>query len=477
MRTRSILAVVALLALAGCVGTPVHQPLAGSENAPADPASDQLGWEQGYWYNESLGLTTDDGLNQSEFQAVVNRAMARDEHVRGIEFQKPVPVDVITREKYRQQYTGGGGSTPASVRTFDNVKFQSLFLVGKDENSLSVQRSNQGSSVLGFYSPSNDQIVIVTNGENAVIDELTLAHELGHALQFRNFKLNYQSPTRDAANAHSGLIEGDARYLENRYEAYCGQEWQCVKPEPKSGSESSSGGGLNLGVYIVKYFPYSDGPGFIDHLKQHGGWAAVNDAYENPPDTAKEVALPATYPDGVHNNVSLADTSSQTWDRVTVPGRAPYGEVGVAGITAMIAYPSYDTSKQGGIVKPQTFLNYKPNGEVNSDDPFNYTNRFASGWTGDKLHVYENSANETAYVWRLTWESNSDARTFASGYRRVLSYWGGQAVNDANTLYRIPDGGFRGAYYLQVSERTTTIVYAPELSGLDDVRAGTPTAA
>ncbi|WP_188980256.1 Hvo_1808 family surface protein [Halocalculus aciditolerans] len=475
MRTRSVLAVAALLVFAGCVGTPVTQPLAGSADAPPDPATDQLGWEAGYWYNESLAITTDDGLNESEFQAVVNRAMARDEHIRNIEFEKQVPVEVMTREEYRQQSNGGGSPSEARL-AFDNAKFQSLFLVGQDENSLSVQQSNQGSSVLGFYSPSKDEIVIVTNGENAVIDELTLAHELDHALQFRNFEMGYASPTRDASNAHSGLIEGDARYVENRYEEYCGEAWQCVKPEPKSGSSSGSGGSsLNLGVYIVKYFPYSDGPGFVGALKDAGGWDAVNDAYSDPPDTAKEVALPETYPEAGHTNVSLADTSDGEWDRVTVPGRAPYGEVGVAGITAMVAYPSYDDSKEGGVVKPRTFLNYKPNGDVQSDDPFNYTNRYADGWTGDKLYVYQNAADETAYVWRVTWESPGDAQTFASGYRNVLAYWGGETVNDANTRYRIADGGFRGAYFLQTSGTTTTIVYAPRASDLDDVRQGTPT--
>ncbi|WP_269449507.1 Hvo_1808 family surface protein [Halobacterium sp. CBA1126] len=250
--TRRILAVafVALVVLAGCQSPgatggndPVEGPAAG-EFDYADPAGDALGWEGGYWHNESIPVTVEDGLNESERRMVVDRSMARVEHLRGIEFDERVPVDVISRTTYREEYTGGGNASDA-MATFDNVKFEALFLVGERNDSLAVQDDNRGSNVLGFYSPREDRIVVISESETPTIDENTLGHELMHALQFRNFEANFSSPTRDKANAHNGLIEGEASFLDGRYGEHCGDEWECATPEAAGGGDGG-GGSIHL---------------------------------------------------------------------------------------------------------------------------------------------------------------------------------------------------------------------------------------
>jgi hypothetical protein len=86
-RGLAAVALAALLVLAGC-----NAFLGGDRN---DPMTDELGWENGYWYDEPLSVTTADGLNESEREAVVARTMARVERVRGLEFEQSVPVSVI----------------------------------------------------------------------------------------------------------------------------------------------------------------------------------------------------------------------------------------------------------------------------------------------------------------------------------------------------------------------------------------------
>ncbi|MFC7167071.1 Hvo_1808 family surface protein [Halospeciosus flavus] len=230
----ALLVLGVLVALAGCTA-PTDLGLS-SPTAPPDPAEDTLGWEQGYWHNESLPVTTANGLNQSELNAVVGRSMARVEHLRHLEFEKRVPVEVISRQQYRTQYAGGGNASSA-IRTFDNAKFEALLLVGETGDSLDQQSQNRGSSVLGFYSPSADRIVIISESETPAIQETTLGHELVHAAQFRTFEMGYEQSTRDEANAVSGLIEGDASYVDHLYSQRCGQEWSCVSPPAKSGGE------------------------------------------------------------------------------------------------------------------------------------------------------------------------------------------------------------------------------------------------
>jgi hypothetical protein len=483
-------AVVALLLLAGCqspVGSEATTSPDETTNAPTDagtssptteqqstdnfdyedPETDVLGWEDGYWYNESIPVTVEDGLNASERNATIARAMARVEHIRGMEFESEVPVEVISRDTYREEYAGSGNTSDA-LRTFDDTKFEALFLVGEDENSLDVQEENRASNVLGLYTPSDDRIVIVSESETPTIEETTLGHELMHALQFRNFDANFSSPTRDAANAHNGLIEGEASFLDNKYSANCGANWSCVAPEASGGG---GGGDLHLGVYIMKYFPYSDGPSFVEHFYEQNGWDSVAELYGAPAETSEQVAQPEKYGEDEPTNVTLADRSSSNWERVTVDGRAPYGEVGVGGLTAMLAYPAYHQERQGFVLNPQSFLNTDASGNVDRNDPFNYTTRPVEGWDGEQLWVYESDDGETAYTWRIAWDSEEDAQEFANAYRNLLQYWGGERVDSQTWRYRIPEGEseFADAFRVSVEGDTVTIVNAPTTDELDDV--------
>jgi len=84
----------------------VGERIPSGGEVPDDPESDRLGWENGYWHNESVAVTPADGYNESELDAVVARSMARMELVRGLEFEEEVPVTVIDRVEYRNESSG-----------------------------------------------------------------------------------------------------------------------------------------------------------------------------------------------------------------------------------------------------------------------------------------------------------------------------------------------------------------------------------
>ena len=472
MRVLTLVAVVALVALAGCSALPATdvRPTAGEPaTAPgdlADPEEDVLGWEGGYWYNESLPVTADDGLNETEREMVVNRSMARVERLRGLEFDEPVTVDVISRDAYREEYAGSG-NVSETLRTFDDAKFEALFLVGEDRDAIDVQRSNRGSNVLGFYSSSEDRIVVVSPTETPQVRETTLGHELVHALQFRQLGAGYDTPTRDRANANSGLIEGDARFVDQQYGDRCESEWDCA-----TAGGGGGGGDLHLGVYLLKYFPYSDGPGFVESFHEDGGWEAVGDLYGEPPESSEQVAQPEKYGEDEPTDPTLRDRSSSEWSRVSVDGRAPYAEVGVGGLTAMLAYPAYDDSRQGTVLSPQEFLNYR-DGEVDSRDPFDYATTPVEGWDGERMWVYEHDDGDLGYAWRIAWDSPRDATQFAESYRDLLRYWGGERVDGEPGVWRILEGesAFADAFRVTVEDDRVTVVNAPTVGQLDDVHA------
>ena len=460
-----------------------------NESAPADPESDRLGWENGYWHNESVDVNQSDGLTQAELNATVSRAMARVEVIRGLEFDMAPPVEIVSREEFA---SSGNGSYSESFRTFDDTKFEALFMIGESEGSIEVQDANRGATVGGYYSPAADSIVLVADNQSELqVEELTLGHELVHAIQDQEFDLTtYTSETRDGANANSGLIEGDANYVQYRYEQRCGEggSWNgtCLSPEASGGG--GGGGPPNWGVYFLNYQPYSDGPAFIASTYHQGGWAAVNDLYDAPPESAEQVIHPDRYGTDPPTEVELTDQHGDGWERVRPESRLDHAEVGQAGVASMFAYPLY-TDRPGiqryaqSVVGPNTFFNYTDSQQLSRLDPLNYGFDAAAGWDGDRMHFYRNAGNETGYVWRLVWDSPQDAMEFREAYAELLRYWGAERVGERT--YRIPESSsspFADAFHVTVEGDTVTVVNAPTTDSLTAIRSSaepqvaTPTA-
>jgi hypothetical protein len=439
----------------------------------ADPADDTLGWEGGYWHNESIPVTGGDGLNASEQSALVNRTMARIERVRNLEFNGTVPVEVISRDEFqnRPNATGSGARSPA-FRTFDNAKFEGLFLIGENNNSLAVQQSNRNQNVLGYYSPRNDSIVVVSESATPLISRSTLAHELTHALQDQQFNLSEGTPpTRDGYNARNGLIEGEANYVQRRYESNCGGQWRCL--DISSGGGGSGGGGLHLGVYALEYFPYADGPAFVDSVFDRAGWQGVNALHADVPESSEQVINPRKYGNDTPTNLTIRGSNSAGWERVRPDGRPDYATLGQSALSAMFGYTIYDSYNESPAIRPQAFLNTEGR-SINRTDPFEYGLAATNGWDGDRMAVYEKN-NQTGYVWKLAWDSPAEAREFVRGYRELLTHWGGERVLGRQGVWEIERASpFADAFRISQQGNTVIIVNAPQPGDLSDVheRAG-----
>ncbi|WP_266074758.1 Hvo_1808 family surface protein [Haladaptatus caseinilyticus] len=496
MRTITAVAVALMLVLAGCSSAPGDDTTTsgpdvtnttqdpgttappGEKKAihPADPDDDVLGWEEGYWFNETISVTRDDGLNESELDAVVSRSMARVEKIRDLEFERKVPVKVISRDQFRSEQDNQ--TTPPKRRLFDNVKFEALMMIDESTDSIAVQSRNSGSSVGGYYSPGKESIVIISNNQTSPkMNEITLSQELFHALQDQTFDLkSFDQSTRERHNAIDGVIEGDGNYLDYLYEQRCNSEWKgtCLMSDK---SESSGGGQLaNIGPYLVKYQPYSDGPPFVKRIHEKQGWKGVNDLYKNPPASTEQVIHPKKYPNDKPAQITVRDTTSNGWKRLKPKGRPNFGEVGEAGIFSMLMYPYYESQGSTQILPARKFFNMNNEGKLKEFDPLNYRSKATNGWDGDKIVVYTNddtATNETGYVFKTKWDSKKDATEFVDAYKKLLNYRNAKQVDSKQNTWRVPDStGFGDAFYIQQNGDTVVIVNAPTVSDLSDVRHG-----
>ena len=432
-----LLALACCLVLAGCAA-----PVAPS---PA-PDSDRLGVENGYAANDTLAVTTEDGLNDTELDAVVARTMARVEVIRGLEFTETVPVEVIPREQYLNR-SGRDTTVDTAVERAREQRYEATLLVGEDRTVGGAFAEIYGGSVLGYYSSASNRIVLVTANETPTVDRGTLAHELLHALQDQRLSLLGGADGPDEAMAQTGVVEGDARYVETRYEQRCETEWDCI-PRPES-SGAGSIADRNLGLYLTVYAPYSEGPTFVHRAHQRGGWDAVNDLYTRPPRSSEQLIHPGDYPEDRPARIVVPDRSTAAFDRASPT------TVGEATLYAMLW-------QQRAIDRGSLRDNPGPY------SAYNYSAPASEGWAGDRLVPYFGEDGD-GYVWKLRWETERDARQFARAYRGMLTD-SLNATTEGDGVYRVSDGSYEDAFRVTQEGRTVRIVNAPTVEALDEVR-------
>jgi hypothetical protein len=406
----------------------------------ADPETDRLGWEAGYWYDEPIPVNATGGLNATERRALVARTMARVERIRGLEFTSSVPITVRSRAAYLADEN-------VTATAWDEQVWEALLLVGENRSVERVFESFYGASVQGSYVPSEGHVVVVSEGDDPTLDRRTLAHELVHALQDQHFGLNATAPTRDARLGKQGLIEGDAGYVADIYERRCRGNWSCV-PRPSGGP---AGSGVPTGVYVAAYQPYSDGPALVHRLRERGGWAAVDAAYADPPVSSAQVIHPERYPDWTPTRVRVPDRSNASWERF---GRTPSGEtVGEASVFALLwANGGVDPFHFPGATRPHR--------------TYNYTHPASAGWVGDRVVPYRHG-DDYGYVFRTEWASPGDAAAFADAYRALLTERrGAERVGDALV---VPAGPYADAFRVRQNGTTVTVTNAPTVGALDAV--------
>lgn len=469
-RPTAALALVVVLVLAGC--TVGYQP-AVDTTEPSTPSDDaSLGHYDGYWYNETLDIDAEEGLSPSQQEAVFSRAMARIQLLRGIRFEEDVEIEIVTRKTFRENFDDAWGEPTAEQRQLDNAQHEALFLVGPDRDVVDVRRNNRGGVVLGFYQPNEKRLVIVSRNDPATLDdELTLAHELMHALQDQRFDLaSFNGSTLDSVNARNGFVEGDATVVERAYERNCETgEWECVEVDTASGSRLPPD--FHWGVYFLGFFPYAEGPGFVEHHRADGGWAAVDPIYDDLPTASAEIINPETYQSGAYGRAVVEDRNDPMWERINAENGPDAATVGQAGLTSMFVYTAYHGDSPG-VIDRDEFRNEGSDG-LDAESPYAYEIEYSSGWKADRLHAYRRGG-ESAYVWNVTFEDAGNATTFLEGYGRVAAYWGGeQRVSDSGTVWSFEgtEGPFRGAVWAERDGASVTIVKAPSETELGDVYA------
>jgi hypothetical protein len=333
----------------------------------------------------------------AEHAAPVATIAARVERIRGLRFRRsPRPVEVSPAQAQRDGLEDLDRSYPAARRHADE---EVLKLVGLLQPSIDLRHVSAtvfGQGVAGYYDPRTKRLRIVRGAQttNRFLEEITLAHELTHALEDQRFGLDLEatSGSDDAALARLALVEGSATAVMFTY-----AERHFTSDQTLGGLFASLGqdtGDLPPFVEAQLLFPYLAGQRFVQELYRTGdnGWSVLNTAdHFRPPASTEQVLHPQKY------------LTVEQPDRVRVDARRVLGK-------------GWRRRAAG------TWGEWATGELIGNPGP-------AEGWGGDRYELWQQPGGacpapcrqRDALVMRWRWDTRRDAHEFATALREWLA--------------------------------------------------------
>lgn len=318
--------------------------------------------------------------------------------LRGLDTKYTVERALMTQEQLLTHVTEDfeGDFSPEDARDYA-LTLAAFDAIDPDIDMHNLLVELYAEQVAGFYDPETNQIYVITGaGPMGQSERLTYAHEYTHALQDQHFDLEELGFRDDAEDEYDdeylaalqALAEGDAtlltqQFLENHYTI---EEMMTLLNEIE-GAETPV---LDSAPDVVSdglMFPYLYGLGFAQALYDEGGWAAIDDAYADPPRSTEHILHPERYLAGdeplIVSLPPLTDTLGVGWQQA---------EENVLG---------------------EYFIGYYLDQEISSRD----AEEAAEGWGGDRYAVHHRESDGALVMaLHVVWDTPADAEEFVDAY-------------------------------------------------------------
>ena len=312
--------------------------------------------------------------------------------LRGLEPLRPITLTQLTADQLRDRLTADLAEemTPEKARD-DALVYVAFDFLDADFDLYGFLIDLYSEQVAGFYDPETAEFVVISDGEGlSLFGEWIYAHEYVHALQDQHFDLSRLSD--DELNSEQrfairALAEGEATLVQVQYLTdYFSQADIMLIFEEIFQTEQTM---LEQAPPILRdslNFPYEAGFEFVTYLYDQGGWASVDDAWANPPQSTAHILHPERY---VAGDAAIAVSLPPLTGTLGVGWRLL--EEDVLGEFFLRQYLSQQLSPSVATTA-------------------------AAGWGGDWYAVYANEADELVMVLRLAWEAPAEAAEFAAAY-------------------------------------------------------------
>jgi hypothetical protein len=235
------------------------------------------------------------------------RLAARVERIRGLRFERPPRVRVMTaaqlaargqrlnRGLVRRMRQDPGRLARTRQLERAHTGFGKLAGILPEQPASDVTARGPSEQIGAAYDYRHKRIILVQGATQTRRElQLVLAHELTHALEDQHFRLHLPGSVGPAqsAEARRALIEGTATFVAARYaRLYLSDHVQVVQRLAGQRSLYGAGGSTPYATKAVTIFDYVDGALFVRGLHLHG-WRPVNRALRHPPTRTEEILHP-----------------------------------------------------------------------------------------------------------------------------------------------------------------------------------------
>ena len=361
------------------------------------------------------------------------------EAVRGLRFTEPVVAKAST----------GSELVEGLERSFDymyprglldrrSLAWQTIGVLPPGTSIRDELEAYASGQVVGYYDTLTGELVFIGTEDPSPLEEVTLAHELTHAIDDQNFGLErldslLVSCRDEAAMAATALVEGSATYFMTAYAL------RSLTPEEQlelaTETEEQGGGPTGAAPFIEdqQIWPYLAGQSFVTALSIDGGIEAIDAAFLDLPVSTEQILHPERYPNDVPTPVDIPDLApalGPEWEDLDVQ------EVGEAWLSRALALRIEEADAAEA----------------------------AAGWDGGLYRAWTDG-DRVAVVLRTVWDSPDEARAFAEAMTRWIASSG-----DDRSAEVLPAVGDRVQVHMASDEATLA-----RLGSVVEAASGAPT--
>jgi hypothetical protein len=400
LRALAVFGLAVVLAAAGCDAT---KP-SGSVAPSAAPSS-------------ATSATPEPSASSSSPTASISPELARIyqdinsqvRQIRGLQEKQPVTPTILSKADMAKLLEAQlkSDSPPELLSAYERL-YHAMGVLAKDQSLTDVYVDLLKSQVAGLYVPTDKKLYVVSEaGEVGPVEKVLYSHEYTHALQDQNhdllgFQPDSLNDQSDRQLARQALVEGDA-YVTMTYwlqQHLSSSEMQAVV---NAGNDADAQEALKRIPPVVAaqiLFAALDGTVWVLGLQIQGGFAAVDAAFDNPPESTEQVLHPDKWvsrepPIDVQLPADLATRMGSGW---SVGLQDTFGEHQL-GVWISAAVPT------GGLPAPP------PEAVV--------------GWGGDRVALLDGPNGRWAVALKTEWDTDKDAAEFEAGIAKRVAEAGG----------------------------------------------------
>lgn len=384
--------------------------------------------------------------------------------MRGKKFLQDFKFGVKTREEL-QEYIVGKFKEEKARGEFKKLR-KLLITLGLISPELDIEKSllkMLTERIAGFYEPEKDELFLMEGSMGGLMQDITIAHEVCHALQDQHYDLDAMTKSirnnTDRQLAVFGIVEGEATLAGFEYmlkkmnqsvvteQLDRGKWYRTMSELDLRFSPNSALAKIPKFIREMFIFRYCEGATFVQTvLKKFKSWKELDRIFDNPPLSTEQVLHPEKYIGKVDYPVrillpKLHKELEGEWEEVMTDSMGEF---------AIRVLLSEFVSKNSAATA-------------------------AAGWDGDSFALIESKAKggPTIFVWLSVWDSGKDAKEFTDAYASVLAKRFSIEARKTDTGYLVEPEKESGKTLVEFAGTQVLVIQGAPLSLVAKVRTAT----